>query len=270
VVIAVAPQSPSSVTYQIVDAVLNASGQPILLVQSARGAAGLWLGKWWGPGCVPTRLPPQLPVYVTEDGITLHVPDAIPLPDCGYLGPGPTFPKRADGTYDFDALTGCLSRIARTATTPYSDVIVMVDGALSHSVLVATVDAVLQVEDRARLFESVRLSPLDRMPPGEPQRFVLEGVEPCATAVVVVTAGQVVDAKRVLRSFRSTLQRCCASSAGGVARLDFSVSELVEVKSGYGPGPAALANCVGPALQRRPAGPLGCGRVRFSLELATR
>ena len=68
-----------------------------------------------------------------------------------------TIPRRADGTYGFDALTAKLQEV-KAAFPQEEKLIIAADADISYDALVSTLDATRQTRDRKRLFPDVTLA----------------------------------------------------------------------------------------------------------------
>ncbi len=69
----------------------------------------------------------------------------------------PTIGKKADGTYDFEALTAKMMEIKNNFPQE-SKVIIAADGEVSYDTLVSTMDATRETADRKLLFPDVTLA----------------------------------------------------------------------------------------------------------------
>ncbi|MBL8909782.1 MAG: biopolymer transporter ExbD [Archangium sp.] len=69
----------------------------------------------------------------------------------------PTIPKKADGTYDYDALTAKMMEIKGTFPTE-SKVILAAEADTEYEVLISTMDATRETKDRKLLFPDVTLA----------------------------------------------------------------------------------------------------------------
>ncbi len=69
----------------------------------------------------------------------------------------PTIPRKADGTYDYDALTAKMMEIKTTFPTE-SKVIIAAEADTDYDALVSTMDATRETADRKLLFPDVTLA----------------------------------------------------------------------------------------------------------------
>ena len=80
-------------------------------------------------------------------------PSAAAAPGVG----APTIPRKADGTYDYDALTAKMMEIKTNFPTE-SKVIIAAEADTDYDSLVSTMDATRETADRKLLFPDVTLA----------------------------------------------------------------------------------------------------------------
>jgi biopolymer transport protein ExbD len=117
-----------------------------------------------GGGGNPDEKPPlTLSVGISRKGYYVAATGGV-LPGVAEAAPGadpgaavPTIPLKADGTYDYDALTEKMKEI-KGAFASESKLIVAADAETTYEVLVNTMDATRETKDRKLLFPDVTLA----------------------------------------------------------------------------------------------------------------
>ena len=103
----------------------------------------------------------NLTVTITDKGFYLASSAAVAL---GENGEGPTIPKLADGTYNYDELTKVLYEIKKKASGQFGDseqIVILAEPEINYQTVIFTMDAARSVEvekERLPLFPKVALS----------------------------------------------------------------------------------------------------------------
>lgn len=114
-----------------------------------------------GLGGDQEKPPLTLTVAIARSGFFIGATGGI-LPGVSESGatPGqgaPAIPKKADGTYDYAALTAMMGEI-KSKFQDENKVVIAADADIDYETLVATMDATRETADRKRLFPDVTLS----------------------------------------------------------------------------------------------------------------
>lgn len=116
-----------------------------------------------GGGETNEKPPLTLTVAVAKSGFFIAATGGV-LPGqaegAAAAAPGegaPTIPRKADGSYDYDALTAKMMEIKATFPTE-SKVIIAAEADTEYEALVATMDATRETADRKLLFPDVTLA----------------------------------------------------------------------------------------------------------------
>ena len=111
----------------------------------------------YGPGAGggdPDKPALTLTVSIARSGFIIAATGGV-LP--GAEGGGPTIPKKADGSYDYDALTAKMMEIKTNFPTE-SKLIIAAEADTDYDSLVSTMDATRETVDRKLLFPDVTLA----------------------------------------------------------------------------------------------------------------
>lgn len=108
-----------------------------------------------GPAENPDEPKMVLSVLISKKGHFVNTEHTVLGKESG----APTIPLKADGSYDYDALTAQMMQV-KGAVPEETKVIVAAEAEIPYEALVQTMDAVRETKDRRQLFPDVTLGAL--------------------------------------------------------------------------------------------------------------